>query len=108
MVQQQYRNRLARRFARANRALVERKRMLDNVARAKRHFKSAARMQGHWRGFLVRRALMEATQEAKNLEQRKRTQQEIELQRHKAFHVSAAYMDVGCRMWDGRMWDGRM
>ena len=86
IVQQQYRNRLALRFARANRALIERKRLLDNVARAKRTFKNAAGLQAQWRGFLVRRALREATMEEVKAQERKRTQHEIELARHKAHH----------------------
>jgi hypothetical protein len=59
VVQQQYRNRLARRLARVRREALERKKTLDAVAKAKAHIRAAAVLQGQWRGFIVRRAVKE-------------------------------------------------
>ena len=79
VVQQQYRNRLNRKFSRVRRQATEKKAMMDKIAEAKNVWKSSAKLQCHWRGFLVRRALREATETQKSEDQRRRTAQELEL-----------------------------
>ena len=83
VVQQQYRNRLTRKLSRVKRQATDRKYMMDRIAQAKSVWRSSATLQAQWRGFLVRRALKEAAIEHKNEDQRKRTAQELELQKFK-------------------------
>ena len=106
VVQQQYRERLGRRLARVRRQALERKAQLDEVApavttsrdyhywplllftvcmcvsqvaRARRHLQAACTITAQYRGFLVRRALRDATSLAFTQEQRKKSEQEIAL-----------------------------
>ena len=58
-------NRLNRKFSRVRRQATEKKAMMDKINEAKSIWKSSARLQGQWRGFLVRRALREATETQK-------------------------------------------
>ena len=59
VVQQMYRNRLGRKFARTQRAMMERQRQLNNIARAKRHMRAAFLLQSQWKSFKMRRKMQE-------------------------------------------------
>lgn len=84
-VQQMYRNRLSRKFARTLRQQAERQRKLDHIARAKKHMRSAIFLQGMWRSFLMKRALKDASREAVREEKRRKSAAELELARQTAF-----------------------
>ena len=93
VVQQQYRNRLTRRFARTRRAAAEQKKVQDANAARLRLWRAAARLQRQFRGFVVRRAIREAASEQRSSVARQRSEHEQEIANRKILHDQRAQED---------------
>ena len=105
-VQQMYKSRLLRKFARARRHAAERKVMMDNIARAKRSMRAAIYLQGRWRTFLLRRAMKDAHDEARVEKARRHEEREVDKAIRKAARDQQAKEEMMVlrlqRMWQVR------